>query len=94
MATLFLLAVFIALVIGVIVAATSKGRYQEMSEEEFRAEAERSSLLGSAVLGLHKFLQPKRVEYVLKRDKHPEAEETESGDRPPERTPPDAPTAR
>ncbi len=91
MVTLFLLAVFVALVIGVMAAATSKGRYQEMSEEEFQAEAERASLLGSAVLGVHKFLQPKRVEYILKRDKHPEAEETESGDRPPDRTPPAAP---
>ena len=65
-----LIAIFVALLVGVVIAASAKDRYAEMTEEEFRAEAERSSLLGAAVLGLHKFLQPKRVEYVLKKDKN------------------------
>lgn len=79
-----LIAIFVALLVGVVIAASARDRYAEMTEKEFQAEAERSSLLGAAVLGFHKFLQPKRVEYTLKKDKHVEADSTASGDRPPE----------
>ena len=38
-----LIATFVALLVGVVMAASAKDRYAEMTEEEFRAEAERSS---------------------------------------------------
>ena len=68
-----------ALLVGVVIAASAKDRYAEMTEEEFQGRP-----CCAAVLGLHKFLQPKRVEYILKKDKHVEADSTDSGDRPPE----------
>ena len=91
-----LFAIFLGLVVGLIAIATRKDRYVEMTEEEFQKEAERSTMLGASVLGLHKVLQPKRVEYILQRDKHAEAEETESGDRPPQdsKTPATSPPLR
>ncbi len=88
MVFIVLIVICVALVIGVIVAAGSRDRYAEMTEEEFQSEAERASLLGAGVLGLQEFLQPKRVEYIMQRDKHVEADSTESGDRPPEEPPP------
>lgn len=84
MVYIVLIAIFVALLVGVAVAASTKNRYTQMTEEEFQAEAERSSLLGAAMLGLHQHLQQKRVEYVIQKDKHVEADRTASGDRPPE----------
>ncbi len=80
-----LIAILVALLVGVVMAASTRDRYTNMTEKEFEAEAERSSVLGAATLGLHKLLQPKRVEYIVQKDKHVEAEHADSGDRPPEK---------
>ena len=85
-----LFAVFVALLVGLARAASTRDRYADMTEEEFQADADRSSLLGAAMLGLQKNLQQKRVEYILQRDKHLETDATTPGDRPPE-GPPEAP---
>ena len=80
--------ILIAFIVGVIVLAliiaAAENRYAKMSEEEFEEEAKRASPLGAAMLGLHQILQPKRVEYILQRDKRPQGERPDSGDRPPE----------
>ncbi len=84
--------VYVVLLVVLLVVALLKltigpDRYAKMTEAEFEAEAKRSSPLGAGVLGLHKLLQPKRVEYLLQRDKHLEADSAESGDRPPQQPP-------
>jgi hypothetical protein len=58
-----------------------------MSEEEFEAEAKRASLLGAAVMGLQKVLEPKRVEYIMQRDKRVEGDSAEASDPPPDEPP-------
>ena len=77
---LVLVAVVVALIIGI---TTGKDRYAEMSEAEFEAEAQRASLLGAAVMEMHKFLQPTRVEFMRKRDKRVEGDSAEAAGRPP-----------
>ena len=73
----------VALVLALIIGFTSgKDRYAEMSEAEFEAEAKRGSALGAAMMGLQKMLEPKRVEYMLQRDKRVEGQQEESGDPP------------
>lgn len=79
-----ILAAVIALIVGI---TTGKDRYAEMSEEEFEAEAKRASLLGAAVMEMHKFLQPTRVEFTRKRDKRVEGDSVEAGE-PPSKLPP------
>lgn len=73
----------IALLIGVILSVGRKGRYSEMTEEEFNEEARRVSMRGVGVAEFQKFVDPShKVEYLQQRDKHVEAEEEDSGDRP------------
>ncbi len=81
-----LVAVVVALIVGI---TAGKDRFAEMSEDEFEAEAKRASLLGAAVMEMHKFLQPTRVEFMRKRDKRVEGDSSEASD-----PPPDAPPAR
>lgn len=81
---LVLVLAFVALIVGF---TAGKDRYAEISEEEFEAEAKRASLLGAAVMGFHKFLQPKRVEFMLQRDKRVEGDSAEASGRPPDDTP-------
>jgi hypothetical protein len=77
----------LALVVGAILyLITDDDRYSKMSEQEFQEEADRGTLTGAAVMGLHKVLQPKRVEYILQRDKRVEGEQRESGDKPHDET--------
>jgi hypothetical protein len=74
--------ILIALVYAIAKAA-SGNRYSEMTEEEFEAEAQRSSRLGGAVAGLQKILDPSHhVEYVQEQQERVEADGSESGDRP------------
>jgi len=73
----------VIVVIGGIVALAPGDRYSRMSDKEFEEEAKRGSRIGGGVLELQKILGgPRHVEYLQKRDKHGEAERSESGDRP------------
>jgi hypothetical protein len=87
MVTVVILGILVALIALIVGITTGKDRYAEMSEEEFEAEAKRVSPLGAAVMGLHKFFQPKRVEYMMQRDKRVEGEQVVSGDPPSPETP-------
>jgi mannose/fructose/N-acetylgalactosamine-specific phosphotransferase system component IID len=80
MATIVILAVLAAFVALLIGFTTGKDRYAEMSEEEFEAQAKRASLLGAAVMGLQKVLEPKHVEYMMQRDKKVEGDSAEAAD--------------
>jgi hypothetical protein len=65
-----------------IVKAVSGRRSSEMNDEEFEAEAKRSSHMGAAIIGLQKTLDPShRVEYVQEQQQRVEADGAESGDR-------------
>jgi len=88
MATIVILAVIVVVVALIIGVATGKDRYAEMSEEEFEAEAKRASMLGAAVMGLQKVLEPKHVEYMMQRDKKVEGDHSVSGDPPSTDAPP------
>lgn len=82
MAYLIGIALLVA-VVWAIVHAVSTDRYSTMTEAEFEAEARRGSALGSAVVGLQNILEPQRkVEYLQQRDKHVEADSSESGPKP------------
>ena len=87
MVTIIILAVLAAIVALIIGITTGKDRYAEMSEEEFEAEAKRASPLGAAMMEMHKFLQPTRVEFMRKRDKRVEGDSAEAGDPPPKEPP-------
>ena len=74
-------AALVILVIYAIVQASSGGRYTNMTEEEFEADARRSSRLGAAVSGFQKIVDPAhRVEYVQQENERVEADGAESGD--------------
>ena len=82
---IILLAVLVVLLLAVIRVAAGDDRYKEMSEEEFEAEARRVSMTGVAMTELQKHIDPQhKVEYLAQRDKHVEADSSESGDRPPD----------
>jgi len=69
---------------------TGEDRYARMSEEEFEAEAKRTSMTAAGMLAVQSIVDPNhRAEYLLQQDKHVEAEGEELGDRPPGH-PPDA----
>jgi hypothetical protein len=73
----------LVLVIWGIVKAASGDRYSKMSEEEFEAEAKRTSLMGAAVAGLQKTIDPShRVEYQQEQELRVEADGAEEGDGP------------
>ena len=75
--------VFLAAIIWGIAKAASGDRYANMTEEEFEAEAKRSSALGAAVTGLQKVIDPgHRVEYVQELKERVEADGAESSDHP------------
>ena len=80
-----LLIILVALLLAIIRVAAGNDRYKEMSEEEFEAEARRVSMTGVAMTELQKHIDPQhKVEYLAQRDKHVEADSSESGDRPPD----------
>lgn len=73
----------LALIIYGIVRAASGDRYSKMTEEEFEAEAKRSSSIGSAVAGLQKIIDPSHhVEYTEEQQQRIEADGAELGDKP------------
>ena len=66
-----------------IVKAVSSDRYAKMTEEEFEAEAKRSSTMGIAVAGLQKIVDPShKIELMQEQEQRIEAESSESGDQP------------
>jgi len=82
MQTLLIIVVVFAALYG-LAKAIRGGRYKEMSEEEFEAEAKRASRIGGALLEFQKAVDPThKVEYAQMKQKHAEAESAESGDKP------------
>jgi len=87
MASALALAFIIALVAGVAwlvlrAVVASQDRYTKMTEEEFEAEAKKASGVGAGLQEFQRIVEGRRVEYTLQQDKHIEAEEAESGDKP------------
>ena len=75
-------AVFAFIIYGIVKAISGKS-YAEMTEEEFEAEAKRSSHLGSAIAAAQSIIDPgHRVEYVQEQKQRIEAESAVSGDPP------------
>jgi hypothetical protein len=62
-------------------------RYSEMTEEEFEAEAKRSSAMGAAVIGLQKTIDPSHPVEHIQEQQRIEADGAQSGDRPGTRPP-------
>ena len=59
------------------------GRYTNMTEEQFEAEARRSSRVTADMMALQKMLAPgHRVEYIHEQQERAEADGSESGDQP------------
>ena len=79
-------AIILAALYGLTKLASSD-RYAKMTSEEFEAEARRSSLLGAAMVGMQKVIDPDhQVQYVEAQKNRAEAESSHSGDCPPEET--------
>jgi hypothetical protein len=75
-------AALVAMVIYGIVRAASGDRYSKMTEEEFEAEAQRTSHIGNAVSEFQKVFDPSHhVEYVQE-ERDRKSESAESGDPP------------
>ena len=73
----------IALIIFGIVKAIGTNPYENMTSEEFEAEAKRRSPMGAAAAALQKVVDPShRVEYVQEQKERAEAGVAKSGDRP------------
>ncbi|MBI3404125.1 MAG: hypothetical protein HY046_01550 [Acidobacteria bacterium] len=81
MAELVIIGILLLLVVaGFIGLLNSEDRYSKMTEEEFEAEAKRSSAIGAAVMGMQEILEPSRkVEYI--RQEKTEAERADAGDK-------------
>ena len=70
-------------IVFAIVKVVSSDRYAKMTEEEFEAEAKRSSAMGIAVAGLQKIVDPShKIELMQEQEQRIEAEKSESGDGP------------
>jgi len=82
MVTLFLIIVIVALVIALVVSIGGSDRYSKMTEKEFEEEAERSSLLGAAMIGTQKLIQPSRVQAMSEQKKRMEKDAAVAGDPP------------
>jgi hypothetical protein len=67
---------------GIVKRATG-GRCENMTEEEFEAEARPPSLITSEMMELQKmYASSHRAEYILEQQKRAEADGSESGDKP------------
>jgi len=82
MVTFFLVIVIVALVIALVLAIGGSDRYSKMTEKEFEEEAERSSLLGAAMIGTQNLIQPSRVQAMSKQKKRVEKDAAVPGDPP------------
>jgi hypothetical protein len=83
----YLIVCFLALaVVGVLVYVvrriTSRNRYTDMTDQEFEAEAKRTSPVFGLMLAIQKLIDPSHhVEYIQRRQDNLEAGESDSGDR-------------
>ncbi len=82
MVAFFLIIVIVALVIALVVSIGGSDRYSKMTEKEFEEEAERSSLLGAAMIGTQNLIQPSRVQAMSKQKKRVEKDAAVPGDPP------------
>jgi len=82
MVTFFLVIVIVALVIALVLAIGGSDRYSKMTEKEFEEEAERSSLLGAAMIGTQKLIQPSRVQAMVEQKKRVEKDAAVPGEPP------------
>ena len=82
MVTFFLVIVIVALVIALVVAIGGSDRYSKMTEKEFEEEAERSSLLGAAMIGTQNLIQPSRVQAMFEQKKRVEKDAAVPGEPP------------
>lgn len=79
---IFWLAVVVLIGYGIAKAA-SGDRYSKMTEEEFEAEAKRSSAMGAAVAQFQKVFDPSHhAEYTQEQRQRIEADGSELGDKP------------
>lgn len=80
----YLLGIGILVLIAIGIAMAARGRrYSDMTEEEFEAEAQRSSAMGAAVGGLQKIINPTHsTEYIVEEEQKIEAVRTNSGHHP------------
>jgi hypothetical protein len=65
MGTIILVVVAAVLIGALIYTLGAPDRHETMTEEEFEEEAKKKSLVGAALIGLDKALQPGRTEHVL-----------------------------
>lgn len=80
--------ILVLIVIGTVKFANGR-RYEDMTEQEFEAEAKRSSSIGSAIGSLQKIIDsPHSTEHIIEQEQRLEADRTNSGDRPKPGLPP------
>ena len=75
-------AIVVGLVVAFILVLGAKEDLSDMSEEEFEAEAKRSSMIGAGVAELHKAFQPNRVKQVVEEKLRAKEVRSFSGDKP------------
>jgi hypothetical protein len=74
--------VVLLIVVGIVKAAIGR-RYEDMTEEEFEAEAKRRSSLGAAVGSVQNIFEFGHTnEYIVEQQDRIEADGSDSGDRP------------
>ncbi len=80
--------ILVLIVIGIVKAASGR-HYEDMSEEEFEAEAKRRSTIGSVVGSVQKIIDyGHSTEHMVEQEQRLEADRTNSGDRPKPGSPP------
>lgn len=82
--------ILVLIVIGIVKFASGR-RYEDMTEEEFEAEAKRGSGIGAAIGSLQKIIDSGHsTEHMVEQQQRLEADRTNSGDRPKAGSPPKA----
>ncbi len=80
--------ILVLIAVGIVKAASGR-HYEDMSEEEFEAEAKRGSSVGSAIGSLQKIIDSGHsTEHMVEQQQRLEADRTNSGDRPKPGSPP------
>jgi hypothetical protein len=74
--------IIVVLVVAFLAVFGAKEDLSDMSEEEFEAEAKRSSMIGAGVAELHKAFQPNRVKQVVEEKLRAKEVRSFSGDKP------------
>ena len=84
MAVFFLIAVVVALIVGLIALLGSPDRHAQMTEEEFEEEVRKKSLLGAAITGLEGTLRNREATIMMEAKSRVERDATPSPGDPPE----------